>query len=35
MTAGTIKPDQQDFERVEREHGPLPANASIKERGER
>jgi hypothetical protein len=30
-----IKPDPQDFERIEREHGPLPANASDAELADR
>jgi hypothetical protein len=31
----TIKPDKQDFDAVEREHGPLPPSASEAARAER
>jgi hypothetical protein len=31
----TEGPDQIDFERVEKEHGPLPPNASIEEQARR
>jgi hypothetical protein len=30
-----IKPDQQDFDAVEKEHGPLPPTASERVRAER
>jgi hypothetical protein len=30
-----IKPDPQDYEAIEREHGPLPANASDAEVADR
>ena len=32
---GAVKPDQQDFDAVEKEYGPLPATASQGARAER
>ncbi len=30
-----IEPEQKDYERIEKEHGPLPANATDKEAAHR
>jgi hypothetical protein len=35
MTRQPIEPDPQDYEAIEREHGPLPANASDAEHAHR